>query len=110
MKNFQEALVYYNKALELKPGNAKYLSLKGKSLKHLNKINEAIRCYDQAINEDDNYAPAYFLKSEYLYEQNDYESALSYIEIACEIDPLDNSYKTLRNNIQRGIQLKITSK
>ena len=102
MKDYQEALVCYNKALELKPGHAKYLTLKGRSLKQLNQINEAIRCYDQAINEDENYAPAYFFKSEYLFEQNDYESALSYIEIACEIDPLDSSYEGLRNNIQRG--------
>jgi tetratricopeptide (TPR) repeat protein len=102
MKNYLEAIDCFNKALELNPDCSEYFTFKGKALKHLNQMDAAINCYNEAIKKNQNYAPAYFLLSEYFYEQKNYESALSAIDKACYVDSSDSSYKSFRFNIQKS--------
>ena len=103
IKNYQEALSCFNQALEMNSPNSVYLTLKGNSLKHLNRIDDALKCFDEAIRLDADYAHAYYFKSKCFWEQKGYESALNAINKACEIRPLENTYKSFRNSIQQGI-------
>lgn len=49
MDRFEEALVCYNKALELKPNSFEALVNKGNCLRGLGKPKEALKNYDKAI-------------------------------------------------------------
>jgi tetratricopeptide (TPR) repeat protein len=101
----------YHVALELlnKVDNGRVSILKGKCLKNLNRIDEAIRCFDEAIIMDEAAEYAYYLKSECLYEKKEFESALDEINKATEIFPgtyNSHLYENHRNNILRSIKLK----
>ena len=65
-------------------------------------MEEAVEYYDEAIKKDQKHVTAYFLKSEYFYEKKDYESALTCINKACEINPSKISFKALRSNILKS--------
>ena len=66
-------------------------------------MEEAIEYYDEAIKKDRKHVTAYFFKSEYLfYEKKDYESALTCINKACEINPSKICFKALRSNILKS--------
>ena len=52
----QEAIKYYDKAIEIDPNNANAWNNKGLALDNLGKYEEAIKCYDKAIEIDPNYA------------------------------------------------------
>ena len=103
MNSFQKALYCYNKALELSPENSEYLTLKGNNLKRMNKLGDAVACYDKAIRIDAKYAPAYFFKSQILFEQKEYEAALIAINKACEIKPLQK-HLDRKNNMEQKIE------
>ena len=95
----------FTKCLDLDTKSLKkseYLTLKGKALKQLGKVDESIKCFNEAIKSNSKYAQAYFSKAEHYLEIKDYETALSMIDKACEISPIDASYLALRNNIQKG--------
>ena len=98
MKNYQEAIVCFNKAIVLNPECSEYLTFKGKALKHLNQMDAAINCFNEAIKKNQNYAPAYLMISEFFFEQKDYESALTAIDKACYIDSSESSYKSFKFN------------
>ena len=49
LKNYDEALQFYDKAIELNPKNSWVYNNKGNILRELERYNEAIQCYDTAI-------------------------------------------------------------
>ncbi len=52
LNNYLEALNCYTKSLQLDTKlskNSEYLTLKGKALKQLGKIDASIKCFDEAI-------------------------------------------------------------
>jgi len=108
MKNYQEALDCFNRAVELNHWSNYNIILKGQCLKHLNRLEEAIFCCNEAIEQDEKNAAAYFLKSECLFEKKEFKSGLDVVNKACKIKPSDNDYVKLRSYIQKGILKKQT--
>jgi len=49
MGKYNEALQYFNKALELDPNYVKALAGKGYTLDRLKEYDEALKCYDKAL-------------------------------------------------------------
>ena len=56
---YEEAIVYYNKAIELDPNNSAAYYNKGSVKADLGEYEEAIKYYDMAIELDHNYTYAY---------------------------------------------------
>ena len=50
MEKLDDALKYYDKAIELNPNNIYAFINKGNALAKLGKNEEALRCYDKAID------------------------------------------------------------
>jgi lipoprotein NlpI len=59
----------YNKALSIRPNFAEVYNLKGNSLKHQGKLEEAIQCYEKAIELDSQYTNSYINKATIKQEQ-----------------------------------------
>ena len=49
MKNFEEAIKFYDKAIFINSNNENYYSNKAEALKNLFKLEEAFLCLDKAI-------------------------------------------------------------
>lgn len=76
LKNYQQAIIEYNQAIEIKPNEAILYSLRGLSKYYLNDYKGALQDCDKAIKLDKNYANAYdnrALAKNYL---NDYQGAI----------------------------------
>jgi tetratricopeptide (TPR) repeat protein len=58
----------FEKAVQLNPQNAVFMNNKGTALTKLGLREEAISCYDQAIELDEKYKEAYFWKGQSLHE------------------------------------------
>ena len=98
LKDFQNALDCFNNAGELVNN---LLISKGTCHENLNQIDEAIRCYDEAIIRNVEKESAYFLKSNCLYEKKEFELALDALKKASDIDPAYLPYEDLKNKILR---------
>ena len=72
---FNILILMIMKMLNLSMLKILYHYLKGKCFKSLNRINEAIKCFDEVIEIDKCYSSAYFSESECLLYKKDYESA-----------------------------------
>ena len=88
----KEALNEINNALKLDPYNINYLMLKAHIFEHIRKYDDAIKVYNliNSFNDVDvnNYiVDCYLSKSEICKENNDYENALVYCDIALMIVP-----------------------
>jgi tetratricopeptide (TPR) repeat protein len=59
---FDDAIIAFDKAIELDPGCASAWNEKGLALYNLDKINESIEAYDRAIEIDPLYAYAWYNK------------------------------------------------
>jgi len=101
MKDYRSALDCLNKTNVLSNLNYDYLVLKVACFKHLNQMDEAIRCCEWANIFNGKEERAYFLKSECFYEIKSYEEALDAINKALEIKPSFLPYEDLKNNILR---------
>lgn len=61
--NHDDALIAYDKALEMDPNHISAWNNKGIVLSKLKRFEEAIGCYDQAIEIDPNYPNAWYNKA-----------------------------------------------
>jgi tetratricopeptide (TPR) repeat protein len=59
---FQEAISFFDRAIESNPENSCLWNDKGVTLEGLNRTNEAVACYDKAIEHDLYHAEAWFNK------------------------------------------------
>ena len=59
LNNYDQATVYYKKALSIRPGNAETYNNMGATLKDLGKLDEAIWAYNKAISLKSDYAEAF---------------------------------------------------
>ena len=83
---YEQAIEYYDNALEIDPKYALALSNKGATLDKLGKYKEAIECYDKALEIDPKYALALSNKGWALHNLGKYEQAIEYYDNALEID------------------------
>ncbi|KAM3144556.1 Stress-induced-phosphoprotein 1 [Paramecium bursaria] len=100
VKRFDEAILMFNKALQIDPNNSNVYDHKGRILLKQNKYTEAIIVYSRIIQINPQYADAYELKSIglqilkgfALYQMDDYDEALMFINKAIQIDPNNFQY------------------
>jgi tetratricopeptide (TPR) repeat protein len=86
-KQYQEAIVAYNKAIEINPKYASALYNKGTILHRLRKYEEAIKVYDEAIKIDPNSSLVWYNKGNALDELKQYQEAIKVYDEAIKIDP-----------------------
>src|SRR6476660_1057256 len=84
-KEYNEAIEYYDKALEIDPKHVGALNNTGKVLDNLGKYNEAIVYYDKALQIDPKYADALNSKGNVLGKLGKYNEAIEYYDKALQI-------------------------
>jgi predicted O-linked N-acetylglucosamine transferase (SPINDLY family) len=84
---FEEALLSYDRAIELNSNYAEGWSNKGATLNELKRYHEALGHFDRAIKLNPNYAEAWNNKGTTLNELKRHEEALSYFDRAIELNP-----------------------
>ncbi len=84
--NYEEAIEYYNKALEMEPGYKWAWNNKGLALYNLKKYEESINCYDGAIKIDPDNVEAWNNKGVSLTYLNKFEEAIKCYDKAIKID------------------------
>jgi tetratricopeptide (TPR) repeat protein len=62
-ENYEDAIIHYDKAIELNPSLVSAWNNKGIALSRLKRFEDAIRCYDKAIGLDPNHANAWYNKA-----------------------------------------------
>ena len=89
-KNTQDAIIYLNKALNIRPTLADALNYKGFILFKDKRFDEAIEVYQKLIKEKPAHFNAFGILGEIYEEKRDYEKAIEYYGRQIEISP--NSY------------------
>jgi tetratricopeptide (TPR) repeat protein len=88
--DFDKAIKYYNKGIELKPENPEAWVMKGDAYYFLGDCDEAIKTYDKALElEPDNkiVEVTLFLKGISYACLEDHDEALKYVDQALELNP-----------------------
>ncbi|XP_072450393.1 small glutamine-rich tetratricopeptide repeat-containing protein alpha-like isoform X2 [Chiloscyllium punctatum] len=93
VENYQCAVDYYTKAIELNPSNAVYYCNRAAALSKLGNYTGAVQDCEKAIAFDPSYSKAYGRMGLALASLNKYSDAVSYYKKALELDPDNESYK-----------------
>ena len=101
LEKYDEAILNYNKAIEINPDNADYYYNRGDSYYNLDKYDEAISNYDKAIklNPDkfnSNYADAYYNRGSFKDSVGDKQGAIADFNKAIKINPNNADYYSYR--------------
>lgn len=87
-RRYQEALPYFDRALELSPRFCLAYINKGIALKNLGRLNEAITCYDTVIEEiNPQHKKAWHNKAVALWTKGELDEARRCVNRALKIDP-----------------------
>jgi len=100
---FREAVKYYDRALEIDPGNAETLNNRGLALHMLKDDGEAIKSCDRAIEKDPTSVYAWTNKGFALFNQQKYREAVACFDRALELDPAFDEAKESREEALRAI-------
>ena len=98
LKRYQEAIVAYNKAIQLKPDFATAYNNRGIAKSDLGQLSAAISDYDKAIQLKPDYATAYYNRGNAKSALGEHFAAISDYDKAIQLKP---DYATAYNN--RGI-------
>ncbi len=101
MGRYDDAIKYFNRALEIDPSYIKALSNKGVVLNKLGRYEEAIKCFDKVIKVNPNLSTAWNHKGEALSSLRQYEEAIRCFDKALEIDP---AYDEARSNKEEALK------
>ncbi|XP_072338306.1 small glutamine-rich tetratricopeptide repeat-containing protein alpha-like isoform X3 [Scyliorhinus torazame] len=93
VENYQSAVDYYSKAIELNPSNAVYYCNRAAALSKLGNYTGAVQDCEKAIAFDPSYSKAYGRMGLALASLNKYSEAVDYYKKALELDPENESYK-----------------
>lgn len=93
-----EALILYDKSLQLNPENKYYLNNKGYTLNLINKYEEAISLFDKSIQLDPDFAYSYNNRGLAKIKIGQTEEGLQDINLSLELDP-GNSYAHMNMGI-----------
>jgi len=99
---YEEAILYFDKVLEIDPHDANALNDKGSCLDELGRHEDALRCFDQALKIAPRKMNALNNKGNCLNSLGRYEEAIRCLDKALEIDPryakaLNNKAISLNN-------------
>ncbi|XP_066492059.1 small glutamine-rich tetratricopeptide repeat-containing protein alpha [Tiliqua scincoides] len=93
-ENFESAISYYGKAIELNPSNAVYYCNRAAAYSKLGNYAGAVRDCERAINIDPKYSKAYGRMGLALSSLNKLSDAVVYYRKALELDPDNETYKS----------------
>ncbi|XP_054836510.1 small glutamine-rich tetratricopeptide repeat-containing protein alpha isoform X2 [Eublepharis macularius] len=93
-ENFESAISYYGKAIELNPSNAVYYCNRAAAYSKLGNYAGAVRDCERAINIDPKYSKAYGRMGLALSSLNKLSDATIYYRKALELDPDNETYKS----------------
>jgi len=89
MGKYEEAIKYYNRALEIDPEHTRIINSKGDSLYLLQKYEEALECYNRALETDPAHIDSWGDKGTALTALKKYDGAINCFNRALEINPRD---------------------
>lgn len=92
-ENFEAAVLFYGKAIELNPANAVYFCNRAAAYSKLGNYTGAVRDCEQAIRIDPAYSKAYGRMGLALSSLSRHAEAVAYYRKALELDPLNDTYK-----------------
>src|SRR5579884_429482 len=84
---FQEALLAFEQALQIKKDFASAWCNKGDTLRAIQRIQEAMEAYKHTLTLDPSYIPAYMGIAIILLVQRQFDTALQYLDRAIQIEP-----------------------
>ncbi len=87
LKRYQEAIVAYNKAIQLKPDYAEAYYNRGGAKYHLGQHGTAISDYDKAIQIEPDYATAYYNRGVAKHNLGQHSAAISDYDKAIQLKP-----------------------
>ncbi|KAM8960445.1 small glutamine-rich tetratricopeptide repeat-containing protein alpha [Pelodytes ibericus] len=93
VENFESAISYYTRALELNPKNAVYFCNRAAAYSKLGNYAGAVRDCEEAIGIDPNYSKAYGRMGLALSSLNKHAEAVGFYKRALELDPDNDTYK-----------------
>lgn len=93
VENYQGAVDFYSKAIELNPKNAVYFCNRAAALSKLGNYAGAVQDCEKAIAFDPSYSKAYGRMGLALVSLNKYSEAVNFYKKALELDPENESYK-----------------
>ncbi|GAB0200817.1 small glutamine-rich tetratricopeptide repeat-containing protein alpha [Grus japonensis] len=93
-ENFEAAVSFYGKAIELNPSNAVYFCNRAAAYSKLGNYAGAVRDCERAIAIDPNYSKAYGRMGLALSSLNKHTEAVIYYKKALELDPDNDTYKS----------------
>uniref|UniRef100_A0A8C4JG96 Small glutamine-rich tetratricopeptide repeat-containing protein alpha n=1 Tax=Dromaius novaehollandiae TaxID=8790 RepID=A0A8C4JG96_DRONO len=93
-ENFEAAVSFYGKAIELNPSNAVYFCNRAAAYSKLGNYAGAVRDCERAIGIDPNYSKAYGRMGLALSSLNKHTEAVVYYKKALELDPDNETYKS----------------
>ena len=88
---------------DLEPDNAAAYYNKGIALRNLEKYDEAIACYDKAIELEPDNAAAYYNKGIALQKHGNLDEAIEAYDEALKLDPSNEEAKKLKEQAEYGI-------
>jgi len=95
--NYREAIVHYDKAIELFPDKAVPYDARGSAYYLLSEYEKALSDYNQAIEADENYATAYYNRGRLLLQSENYDAALKDLQRAITLSPDEFAYRANGN-------------
>ena len=87
LEKLNKALKLIDQALEIYPNDAVGLANRGTALDYLNRTSEAIDSYEEAVRLDGTNPNILFALGELLYNNEQYENSIHYLEMGLKINP-----------------------
>ena len=104
LADYEEAIIDYNKALELSPTEICLVySMRGNAKRNLGDFDGAISDQNKALNFDPLYADAYFNRSSAKFQKGDFDGAIQGYSQVIKINPKDSDSFFNRANVKKEI-------
>lgn len=105
--HLQEAIVYYEKCLELEPRNSDAWNNKGVCLRKLGRLPEALGCYEKAVQSNRHNASAWTNKGNCLFTLGRFPEAIASLNKAIDIDSRNESAWLNKGIVEERMGLRV---
>jgi len=105
-RQYQDALLNFQAALQLKPDEASFFLGQGLGYHRLHEPDRAIEMLKRAIELDPKNPDAYKIIGEAYYQRNEIEMAAGYYEKALELDPSDQALRSYLDKVRREAKVE----
>lgn len=96
MKQYEEALLAFDKAVSMKPGNATYQSARARTLYDLKRYHKALAAFEVAARLEPNIPDHLKGQGDTLYKLKRYQEALQVFEKAAQLEPKSAYYHKMQ--------------